>query len=93
MKFYERLEGLFNRIEQSQGISRSQIIMRTGLDPAQYRAYKRENRLPSDEMLKKLSSCSEFNIRLENLQAWKALDEYSQRSLLRAFQIILQEKK
>lgn len=40
MKFYERLEGLFNKIEPSQGVSRSQIIMRTGLDPAQYRVYK-----------------------------------------------------
>lgn len=93
MKFYERLEGLFNEIESSQGIGRSQIMMRTGLDSAQYRAYKRENRLPSEEMLKRLSSCSEFNIRLENLQAWKALDEYNHISLLKASQIIVQEKK
>lgn len=38
------------------------------------------------------SSCSGFNIRLENLQAWKALDEYTQKHLLKASQIILLEQ-
>lgn len=76
MNFYSRLDGLFESIEKKTGLSKQRILIELGLDPAQFRAYKKANRVPSNPMLISISKSSLCPYSITTLSAWKALHEY-----------------
>ena len=54
LTLFDRLESLFLEMEKRTGLKKHRILLEAGIDPAQYRAYKRANRALSDDMLDRL---------------------------------------
>jgi hypothetical protein len=92
MTLFDRIETLFVEIEQRKGLKKHRILLEAGIDPAQYRAYKRANRVLSDDMLDRLGKSEHVHISIERLKAWKALDKFGA-SVLREGLKVLQEEE
>jgi hypothetical protein len=92
MFLFERMDALFIDIEQRTGLKKQRILLEAGIDPAQFRAYKRANRVLSDDMLQRLGSSAHVHIPLERLRAWKAIDEFGATVLLEALNVLKEEK-
>lgn len=91
MSMFDRLEALFLEMEQRTGLKKHRILLEAGIDPAQYRAYKRASRALSDDMLERLGKSAHVHISTERLKAWKAIDEFGAAVLHEAI-IVLQEE-
>lgn len=76
MKLIEHIEQIFTEHAEKTGEKRSRIIINTGIDPAQYRAYQKANRLLSDDMLQRIANTYPQTTTLEELRARKALEQY-----------------
>lgn len=92
MDFYERLALVFAGLENDRGLKRQRVMLNSGLDSAQYQAYKRANRLPSLEMLQRLATCDDFPLTLHRLQAFKAIEKYGSAILYDAIEVLKAEK-
>jgi hypothetical protein len=87
---FDRLEALFLEMEQRTGLKKHRILLEAGIDPAQYRAYKRASRCLSEDMLDRLGKSSHVHLSVERLKAWKALDEFGP-AVLREAILVLDE--
>ena len=92
MTLFDRIEALFLEIEQIKGLKKHRILLEAGIDPAQYRAYKRANRALSDDMLDRLGKSEHVHLSTERLKAWKAIDEFGAPVLMEALQVLEEEK-
>jgi len=92
MTLFDRIEALFLEIEQRTGLKKHRVLLEAGIDPAQYRAYKRANRVLSDDMLERLGKSEHVHISMERLKAWKAIDEFGSEVLQEALQVLQEEK-
>jgi hypothetical protein len=90
MSMFDRLEALFLEMEQRTGLKKHRILLEAGIDPAQYRAYKRASRCLSEDMLDRLGKSSHVHLSVERLKAWKALDEFGP-AVLREAILVLDE--
>lgn len=93
MNFYTRLDELFEDIEEQTGLSRHRLLIEMGLDPTQYRAYRKAGRLLSDPMLISIAKSSLCTYTLNTLMAWKALSEYGEEVIEVAAKLIKQDRK
>jgi hypothetical protein len=93
MSLFNRLEALFAEAEQNTGLKKHRILLDAGIDPAQYRAYKRASRALSDDMLERLGNSPYINATVERLRAWKAIDEFGPIVLREALQVLEEEKR
>lgn len=91
MSMFDRLETLFLEMEQRTGLKKHRILLEAGIDPAQYRAYKRASRPLSDDMLDRLGKSAYVHVSVERLRAWKAIDEFGAAVLLEAIQVLREE--
>lgn len=91
MTLFDRMEALFLEVEQRTGLKKHRILLEAGIDPAQYRAYKRANRILSDDMLERLGNSEHVHISMDRLKAWKAIDEFGSAVLNEAL-VVLQEE-
>ncbi|WP_373533250.1 hypothetical protein [Vampirovibrio sp.] len=91
MSMFDRLESLFLEMEQRTGLKKHRILLEAGIDPAQYRAYKRASRCLSDDMLDRLGKSSHVHLSVERLRAWKAIDEFGPAVLREAIQVLEEE--
>jgi hypothetical protein len=87
---FDRLEALFLEMEQRTGLKKHRILLEAGIDPAQYRAYKRAGRCLSEDMLDRLGKSSHVHLSVERLRAWKAIDEFGP-AVLREAILVLEE--
>lgn len=90
--FYTRLDELFESIEKKTGFSKQRILIELGLDPSQFRAYKKANRLPSSPMLASIAKSSLCPLSITTLTAWKALQEYGEEVIVKAAKLSKKEK-
>ena len=93
MNFYARIEQLLSDAESEDGLSKHRILLESGIDPSQYRAYKRAGRLLSKQMLVCLSNSPHCLYSLNTLMAWKALEEYGEEAILEASAILKSKSK
>lgn len=91
MSMFDRLEALFLEMEQRTGLKKHRILLEAGIDPAQYRAYKRASRALSDDMLERLGKSAHVHISAERLKAWKAIDEFGAAVLHEAIVVLHEE--
>lgn len=91
MSMFDRLEALFLEMEQRTGLKKHRILLEAGIDPAQYRAYKRASRCLSDDMLDRLGKSSHVHLSVERLRAWKAIDEFGPAVLREAINVLQEE--
>jgi hypothetical protein len=91
MALFERLETLFLEIEQKTGLKKNRILLEAGIDPAQYRAYKRASRVLSDDMLDRLGKSPYVHVSPERLKAWKAIEAFGPDVLREAIQVLSEE--
>lgn len=91
MTLFDRLEALFLEMEERTGLKKHRILLEAGIDPAQYRAYKRANRVLSDDMLERLGKSEYVHVGVDRLKAWKAIDEFGITVLLEALQVLKEE--
>jgi hypothetical protein len=91
MALFERLENLFSEIEKRTGLKKNRVLLEAGIDPAQYRAYKRASRVLSDDMLERLGKSSSVHVSVECLKAWKAIDEFGSAVLHEAIRVLQEE--
>ena len=91
MTLFDRLEILFLEMEKRTGLKKHRILLEAGIDPAQYRAYKRAGRALSDDMLDRLGKSEYVHVSIERLKAWKAIDEFGPDVLLEALQVLQEE--
>lgn len=92
MRLFERLESLFDEIEKNTGMSKHRVLLEAGVDPAQFRAYRRAERLLSDDMLTRLGQSEHFPVSKKRLMAWKAIDEYGAQVLSEAMRVLQEEQ-
>lgn len=92
MILFERLENLFLEIEKRTGLKKNRVLLEAGIDPAQYRAYKRANRVLSDDMLERLGKSSSVHLTVQRLKAWKAIDEFGEEVLQEAILVFQEEE-
>jgi|GEM_PF-1610866 len=92
MTLFDRLEALFLEMEKRTGLKKHRILLEAGIDPAQYRAYKRAGRVLSDDMLERLGKSEHTAVSIERLKAWKAIDEFGPAVLLEALEVLQEEK-
>lgn len=93
MKLIDYIEQIFNEHAEQTGEKRSRIIINTGIDPAQYRAYQKANRLLSDDMLQRIAHTYPQATTLEELRARKALEQYGATVIVAASKIAKKEAK
>lgn len=91
MTLFDRLEALFLEMEKRTGLKKHRILLEAGIDPAQYRAYKRAGRSLSADMLERLGKSEHAHVSIERLKAWKAIDEFGPAVLLEAIQVLQEE--
>lgn len=91
MTLFERLEALFVEVESMTGLKKHRVLLEAGIDPAQYRAYKRASRPLSDDMLARLGSSPNVHVSVERLRAWKAIDEFGPDVLKEALSVLKEE--
>lgn len=91
MSMFDRLEALFLEMEKRTGLKKHRILLEAGIDPAQYRAYKRASRALSDDMLERLGKSAYVHISPERLKAWKAIDEFGPAVLNEAIVVLAEE--
>lgn len=91
ISLFDRLEALFLEMEKRTGLKKHRILLEAGIDPAQYRAYKRANRALSDDMLDRLGKSEHVHISVERLKAWKAIDEFGSEVLMEAIKVLQEE--
>lgn len=91
MSMFDRLEALFLEMEQRTGLKKHRILLEAGIDPAQYRAYKRASRALSDDMLERLGKSAHVHISADRLKAWKAIDEFGAAVLHEAIVVLHEE--
>lgn len=91
MKLIDYIEQIFDEHANQTGEKRSRIIINTGIDPAQYRAYQKANRLLSDDMLQRIAKTYPQATTLEELRARKALDQYGSKVIALAHKIAKKE--
>jgi len=91
MTLFDRLESLFLEMEKRTGLKKHRILLEAGIDPAQYRAYKRANRALSDDMLDRLGKSEQVHLSIERLKAWKAIDEFGPAVLQEALTVLEEE--
>lgn len=92
MSMFDRLEALFLEIEQKTGLKKHRVLLEAGIDPAQYRAYKRASRSLSDDMLERLGNSEQVHVSVERLKAWKAIDEFGPKVLQEAIEVLQAEQ-
>ncbi|WP_303674559.1 hypothetical protein [Vampirovibrio chlorellavorus] len=92
MSMFDRLEALFLEIEQKTGLKKHRILLEAGIDPAQYRAYKRASRSLSDDMLERLGKSEQVHVSVTRLKAWKAIDEFGSEVLQEAIAVLQAEQ-
>ena len=88
---FDRLEALFLEMEKRTGLKKHRILLEAGIDPAQYRAYKRADRALSDDMLDRLGKSEHVHISVERLKAWKAIDQFGSTVLTEAMKVLQEE--
>ncbi len=88
MDLFERLEQLFSEIEAKTGLKKNRVLLEAGIDPAQYRAYKRASRLLSDDMLDRLGKSAHVHIPAARLKAWKAIDAFGPDVINESMQVL-----
>jgi len=91
MSLFDRMDALFLDIEQRTGLKKHRILLEAGIDPAQYRAYRRANRILSDDMLERLGNSEHVHISMDRLKAWKAIDEFGLSVLVEALNVLREE--
>lgn len=91
MALFDRLESLFQEVEQRTGMKKHRILLEAGIDPAQYRAYKRVLRPLSDDMLERLGKSHHIHLSTIRLKAWKAIDAFGPEVLQEALQVLQAE--
>jgi hypothetical protein len=91
MSLFDRLEALFLEMEKRTGLKKHRILLEAGIDPAQYRAYKRAGRALSDDMLERLGKSDHVHLSVERLKAWKAIDEFGPAVLVEAIKVLQEE--
>lgn len=91
MKLIDYVEQLFNKQAERTGEKRSRLLLNTGVDPAQYRAYHKANRLLSDDMLERIASTYPDMTTYEELKARKAIDQYGSQVIKTACGIVKKE--
>lgn len=91
MSLFDRMDALFLEIEKRTGLKKHRILLEAGIDPAQYRAYRRANRILSDDMLERLGNSEHVHISIDRLKAWKAIDEFGSSVLLEALRVLREE--
>lgn len=91
MSLFDRMDALFLEIEKRTGLKKHRILLEAGIDPAQFRAYRRANRILSDDMLERLGNSEHVHISIERLKAWKAIDEFGPSVLIEALKVLREE--
>jgi hypothetical protein len=72
----EKVDKLIEEAVRASGLSRSQVLMRAGVDPAQLRKYQRQDWALSDGMIEGLATIPGFPPE-DTLKMWRLLDEES----------------
>jgi len=93
MDFYSRIDGMLADIEAENGLSKHRILIELGLDPNQFRAYRKAGRTLSNPMLVSISNSQLCPYTLNTLLAWKALQEYGEEVIEIANKIAKKDKK
>lgn len=88
MNFNERIKALIEEACQKYDIKKSRVLLDGGADPAQFRKYDKEGRLYSDGMLENLANSRYISASLEDMLAWRLLDEYGAQVACRAAEIV-----
>jgi hypothetical protein len=91
MTLFDRMDALFLEVEKRTGLKKHRILLEAGIDPAQYRAYRRANRILSDDMLERLGNSEHVHVSTERLKAWKAIDEFGSTVLVEALNVLREE--
>ena len=92
MSFMKRIiseiERILGEVEKNHGIKKSRLLLDVGIDPAQYRAYVRDDRVFSDTMLQRFAKSPYIGIKYDDLKAITALDEYTPEQLAAAQKLL-----
>lgn len=91
--FYERLEECLILIQSQTGLSRRQILLEAGIDPSQYQAYKRAERVSSKQMLIGITNLPNCPYSLDTLLAWQIVHIYGPGPIQEAQKILKKENR
>lgn len=87
MEFGQKLE---NQMKQA-GLSKNKLGKLSGVPRQNIIEFCNGKRTPTNDVLKKLASVKELGVSLEQLLAWKLLDEYDVKIVLHAFDELFPE--
>ena len=90
MRLIDTLERLFEEQEKQHGLSKNRALLNAGIDPTQYQAYKKANRLLTNEMLERLGKTGAVGLSTEELIARKAIEMFGIDIIYLAYQIVTQ---
>jgi hypothetical protein len=93
MDFYSRIDDMLSDIEEETGLSKHRLLIELGLDPTQFRAYRKAGRVLSNPMLVSISKSPLCPYTLNTLMAWKALQEFGEEVIEIANKIVKKDRK